>query len=132
MRLYLDSSALVKLVQRETESDALRGFLRQRAADQFVTSALARIEVLRAVFAGGARALEQARRQLSRIDLIVLSTDLLDRAATLLPTVQLRSLDAIHLAAAQIVGEELRAIVTYDRRMAAAAGDLGFVVEMPE
>lgn len=131
MRLYLDSSALVKLVQRETESDALRGYLRQRAADQLVTSALARVEVLRAVFAGGARALEQARRQLSRVDQIVLSTDLLDRAATLLPTIQLRSLDAIHLAAAQIVGEELRAIVTYDQRMAAAAGDLGFVVEMP-
>jgi uncharacterized protein len=132
VRLYLDSSALVKLVQQETESDALVEFLRQRAADQPVTSALSRVEVLRAVFAGGVRALEHARRQLSRVEQIVLSTDLLDSAASLLPGAQLRSLDAIHLAAAKVVGEELRAIVTYDRRMAAAAQDLGFVVEMPK
>jgi uncharacterized protein len=130
VRLYLDSSALVKLVQQESESEALRGFLRQRA-DKPVTSALSRVEVLRAVFAGGAGALEHARRQLSRVEQIVLSTDLLDSAASLLPGAQIRSLDAIHLAAARIVGEELRAIVTYDRRMAAAAEGLGFVVEMP-
>jgi predicted nucleic acid-binding protein len=131
VRLYFDSSALVKLVQQEAKSDALRGFLRQHAADQPVTSALSRVEVLRAVFAGGARALEHARRQLSRVEQIVLSSDLLDSAASLLPGAQLRSLDAVHLAAAQIVGEELRAVVTYDRRMAAAAEELGFVVEMP-
>jgi hypothetical protein len=84
------------------------------------------------VFAGGVQAIEHARRQLSRIEQIVLSTDLLDSAASLLPGAQLRSLDAIHLAAAKIVGDELRAIVTYDRRMAAAAEDLGFVVDMPK
>jgi predicted nucleic acid-binding protein len=87
--------------------------------------------VVRAVFAAGSRAIELARRQLSRIDQIVLSADLLDRAAILRPTTQLRSLDAMHLAAAQIVGDELRAVVTYDQRMAASAEDLGFVVAMP-
>jgi predicted nucleic acid-binding protein len=49
----------------------------------------------------------------------------------LAPQVQLRSLDAIHLAAAQTVGDDLRAIVTYDRRMADAAGALGLVVQTP-
>ena len=71
MRLYLDSSALVKLVQRETESDALRRFLRRHRADQLVTSALARVEVVRAVLIGGPAALAQARRQLSRLDQIL-------------------------------------------------------------
>src|SRR5665213_2151903 len=118
MKLYLDSSALVKLVQREKESDALRQFLRRHRADQLVTSALSRVEVVRAVLTGGPSALAQARRQLSRLDQILLSTEVLDRAATLAPTVQLRSLDAIHLAAAQIVGADLRAVLTYDRRMA--------------
>ena len=131
MRLYLDSPALVKLVQRETESDALRRFLRRHRADQRVTSALARVEVVRAVRTGGPAALAQARRQLSRLDQILLSAELLDRAATLAPRVQLRSLDAIHLAAAQVVGADLRAVVTYDRRMAEAAQDLGLAVETP-
>jgi predicted nucleic acid-binding protein len=49
----------------------------------------------------------------------------------LAPTVRLRSLDAIHLAAAQLIGEELSAVVTSDRRMADAAGGLGMVVETP-
>jgi len=132
MRLYLDSSALVKLVQRETESGALRRFLRRRRADQLMTSALARVELVRAVLPGGPAALAQARRQLSRLDQVLLTTELLDRAALLTPTVQLRSLDAIHLAAAQVAGADLRAVVTYDRRMADAAQELGLVVERPE
>ncbi|MGH9110030.1 MAG: type II toxin-antitoxin system VapC family toxin [Acidimicrobiales bacterium] len=131
MKLYLDSSALVKLVQKETESAGLRRFLRRHRADQLVTSALARVEVVRAVLIGGPAALAQARRQLSRLDQILLSTEVLDRAATLSPSGQLRSLDAIHLAAAQVVGADLRAVVTYDHRMAGAAHDLGFAVEMP-
>lgn len=131
MRLYVDSSALVKLVQREAESDALRRFLRRHRADQLVTSALSRVEVVRAVLTGGPAALAHARRQLSRLDQIVLSTEVVDRAATLAPYVPLRSLDAIHLAAAQLVGSELRAVVTYDLRMADAAEELGLAVERP-
>lgn len=131
MRLYLDSSALVKLVQKESESAALRRFLRRHPDDQLVTSALARVEVVRAVFLGGPAALAQARRQLSRLDQILLTTEVVDRAATLSPSGQLRSLDAIHLSAAQVVGADLRAVVTYDHRMADAAHELGFTVEMP-
>lgn len=131
MKLYLDSSALVKLVQRETESEALRRFLRRNRGDELVTSALARVEVVRAVYGGGAGAVAKARRQLSRLDQVLLTTDLLDRAATLAPDGQLRSLDAVHLAAAQLVGSDLRAILTYDVRMADAARSLGFEVETP-
>jgi predicted nucleic acid-binding protein len=132
VRLYLDSSALVKLVQRDAESDALRRFLRRHRAAQLVTSALAQVEVVRAVVGGGPAALAQAQRQLSRIDQVLLSIELLDSAATLAPTAQLRSLDAIHLAAARLVGADLLAIVTYDRRMAEAARDLGLAVETPQ
>jgi predicted nucleic acid-binding protein len=131
MRLYLDSSALVKLVQRETESNALRRFLRRHRTDQFVTSALARVEVMRAVLVGGPGALAQAHRQLSRLDQVLLGPELLDRAGTLAPHIQLRSLDAIHLAAAQVVGADLRAVVTYDHAMADAARGLGLSAEAP-
>jgi predicted nucleic acid-binding protein len=131
MKLYLDSSALVKLVQREAESSALRRFLRRFRADVLVTSALSRVEVVRAVSAGGPAACARARLQLSRLDQIMLGTDLLDNAATLSPTLVLRSLDAIHLAAADVVEQDLRAVVTYDRRMAQAAEGLGLPVAMP-
>jgi predicted nucleic acid-binding protein len=114
--IYLDSSALVKLVQREAESESLPRFLRRRRDDRLVTSTLARVEVVRAVLGGGPNAVASARRQLSRLDQISLDADLLDRAATLAPSDFVRSQDAIHLSAAQVVGAELRAVVTYDER----------------
>jgi predicted nucleic acid-binding protein len=61
---------------------------------------------------------------LQRLNLVQIDEELLDFAAIIDPRV-LRSFDAIHLAAAQLFGDELTPIVTYDRRMAAAAGLLG-------
>ncbi len=132
MKLYLDSSAIVKLVQRETESDALRRFLRRHRDDRRVTSALARVEVVRAILDGGPAALAHARRQLARVDEITLDSDLLDTAATIAPGERLRSLDAIHLASAQMLAPDLRAVVTYDQRMAAAGHALGLTIEAPK
>lgn len=131
MRLYLDSSALVKLVKREAESDALRRFLRQRPRDIRVTCALSRVEVVRAVAGGGPAAVAQAWRQLARVNQINLHRDLLDSAATLAPGVAFRSLDAIHLAAALSMGSELGGLICYDHRMQEAAGALGMVVQAP-
>lgn len=125
--VYLDSSALVKLVVLEPESRALRGYLRRER--ERVSCALARTEVLRAVRPVGATALERARRVLRGIHLIRLDETLLDAAGIIEPAV--RSLDAIHLAAAQLVAPTLTAVVTYDRRMADAAASLGFRVEAP-
>lgn len=126
--LYLDSSALVKLAVVEPESAALRARLRRDPIR--VSCALARTEVLRAVRPSGPVALASARRVLQRLDLIRVDDALLDAAGMLEP-IALRSLDAIHLAAAQLVAPSLHAIVTYDRRMADAAEALGFVVDSP-
>jgi predicted nucleic acid-binding protein len=131
MRIYLDSSGLVKLVQCEAESEALRRFLRKHRDDRLATSTLARVEVVQAVLSGGPKAVASARRQLSRLDQISLEPELLDRAATLTTGILLRSLDAIHLLSAQVIGAELRAIITYDERMALIATSLGLVVEAP-
>lgn len=131
MKLYLDSSALVKLVQQETESAALRQYLRRHRSDGRVTSALSRVEVVRAVSGGGARAIGHARRTLARVDEIHLDRPLLDDAAVIAPSTVLRSLDAIHLASARLLGSDLRAVVTYDQRMAAGASWLGLQVEAP-
>jgi predicted nucleic acid-binding protein len=126
--VYLDCSALVKLVVVERESGALRRYL--RANPRRVSCALARVEVVRAVRAHGPRAVTRARRLLRRLDVVRLDDELLDAAAALDSGV-LRSLDAIHLAAAQALGDELTAVVTYDERMTSAAGLLGLTVRAP-
>ena len=131
MKLYLDSSALVKLIQREAESDALRRYLRSHRDDERVASELVRVEVVRSVLSGGPPAVAHARRQLARLYLMIMDRELLDRAAALAPASVFRSLDAIHLAAAQLVGPELRAVVTYDTRLAQVALTLGMTVASP-
>ncbi len=126
--VYLDSSALVKLVIAEPESSALRRYLGDEA--ERASCALARVEILRAVRGPGAAALTRARRLLQRLNLVQIDEELLEAAAALGPSV-LRSLDAIHLAAAQLFGDELTAVVTYDRRMAAAARLVELTVAAP-
>jgi predicted nucleic acid-binding protein len=125
---YLDSSAIVKLVVREPESDALRRHLRRRRV--LVSSGLARTEVLRALLPGGEPALAAGRRALARIDIVRVHDRVLNLAATLQP-VELRSLDAIHLATALRLGADLSEIVTYDDRMASAARMMGYKVSVP-
>jgi predicted nucleic acid-binding protein len=126
--VYLDSSAIVKLAVREPESDALRRHLRRRRP--WVSSALARTEVLRALLPGGEAALVAGRRVLARCDLVRLNDRVLDAAGQMPPS-ELRSLDAIHLATAQRLGADLGWLVTYDARMAAVARQLGMRVASP-
>ncbi len=128
MAVYLDSSALVKLVVAEAQSAALADHLRGQA--DRVSCALARGEVIRAVPGHGPPAVARARRLLERISLVALDDILLDEAAAL-SSAALRSLDAIHLAAAQALGASLAEVITYDHRMAAAAGDAGLAVVAP-
>ena len=126
--VYLDSSALVKLVVLEPESRALRAYLRREP--ERVSCGLARSEVLRAVRPLGPAAIETARRLLRSVNLVRLDDTLRDAAGILEP-LALRSLDAIHLVTAQLVAPALRAVVTYDRRMTDAAAALGFPVAAP-
>jgi predicted nucleic acid-binding protein len=130
MRIYMDTSALVKLVVAEHESLSLQSFLRERGEDSLFSAALARTELIRAVAPNGAQAIADARNLLSSLDTVVLTRQLLDDAGTLQP-VPLRSLDAIHLVAAQRAGDTLRAVVTYDARMLSAAADLGIETVSP-
>lgn len=129
MGVYLDASALVKLAVREKEPAALRRYLRRRRP--VVSSALARTEVVRAVLPSGDEAVGRARAVLQRIDLVRLNDRILEAAGLLRP-IQLRSLDAIHLATAQELGDEVTALVTYDDRQFDAAGELGFKVVRPD
>lgn len=128
--LYLDSSAIVKLISREPETAALADRLAGRP--DVVSSLLARVEVLRAMGRVHASRSEMRRAEsvLGAIALLRIDDTVLERATAIGP-VTLRSLDAIHLASALSLGDALTAIVTYDARLASAAGVLGVDVLAP-
>lgn len=128
--LYLDSSAILKLIVRETETPDLLALLVDY--EERASSAIARVEVLRAVrrVRGSKNELRRAADVLARIALIGLDADILTRASELEPA-ELRSLDALHLATALSTGEDLAALVSYDRRLTLAAKQLAVPVVSP-
>ena len=95
--IYLDASAVLKLVTTEAESDALEDWLVQRPDAAVVSSALTQVEVLRACRRIDEGLLPAARHLLRGIDLLPMDASILDAAAEL-PTWVLRSLDALHLS----------------------------------
>ncbi len=126
---YLDSSALVKLVVREPESEALRSALVHWPLR--ASAALLRTETIRAlVRSGNDRYIAKARRLLETVHTIRLDEPLLDRAGNLDPP-QMRSLDAIHLAAALAIRSDIGIVFAYDARLSEAARAQGFDVSAP-
>lgn len=126
-RCYLDTSAAVKLIVQEAESDALAAELRSNEPE-LVACLLLETE-LRRLVAREAVLTQQAVSDLLRgVDLHELPPPLFAEAG-LLPGDRLRSLDALHLAAA--IRLEVDAVVTYDPRMADAATSLGLQVSAP-
>jgi predicted nucleic acid-binding protein len=124
---YLDSSALVKLVVVEPESAALREAIKPWSG-ALATSAIAHVEVPRAVFAAGASG--------NRVVLILASVATVPRdsviaAARSLQPPASRSLDAIHIASATSLGADLGVLITYDTRLQHAAAALGIAVLAP-
>lgn len=128
--IYLDSSALVKLVVTEPESAALLELL--AAWPDRVSSGLALTEVPRAIRRAGLGAAERRRAQhvLARLVLVDVDRRIVTRAAPLDPPA-LRTLDAIHVATALLLGDDLGALVTYDARLAAAARRAGLEILTP-
>jgi len=126
--VYLDSSALVKVIVAEAETDALIVYLRAHPVQ--VTSRIATVEVARAVARQGAVDPARASAVLEQVTLIELDAEVADRAGELAPA-SLGSLDAIHLATAIGLRRELDAVITYDARLAAGAEVHGLPVATP-
>lgn len=128
--LYLDSSAVVKLIVPEPETGALVETL--RSDPEMVSSVLARVEVLRAVQRSGARraVADRADSILCRMALVRLEEGIVTTASELRP-LELRTLDAIHLATALSLLPQLSGLVTYDARLASAARTAGLAVQVP-
>ncbi len=130
--LYLDSSALMKLVREEHETVTLGEWLNARPDQAVVTSELGRIEVLRAARRVGGQVQTEARAVVGDLDLVPLDRAVQALACEIAHPL-LRTLDALHLASAVLLGEELTALVAYDHQIAAAAAAAaaGLVVDTP-
>ena len=129
MAYYLDTSAAVKLVLSEPGSTAVLAWVTEHD-QELVSSDLLRTELLRATRRVSPRLMPRARAVLDAITLLTLPASTFERAAELDPEL-LRSLDALHLAAALELGDELEGLVTYDRRLATAAEQYAVTVVSP-
>ncbi len=126
--VYLDASAIVRIVADEPGRAATVAFLREH--DTRVTSVLSAVEVPRAVARKRVDAALAASVFLEDLVIVALDRTIVSRAAGLAPPA-LRTLDAIHLATALELGRELEAFVTYDDRLGDAARTMGLPVERP-
>jgi uncharacterized protein len=141
--IYFDTCALLKLIREDTHSEALGAFIDAQPATRWFSSEIARTELARTVrrvnHDDRGRLLDEPRlraelsyaeRLWERLDVIAVSSRILNDAADIEQPF-LRTLDAIHLAAASSVGESLSAFITYDKRLAAAAQETGLPVRSP-
>lgn len=126
--IYLDTSALFKLIHRETETDALAVWLRERSDRPKITSALTRVELLQATQRLESSPVGVAVALLAGVDLIPISAVVVDVASEL---DDVRSLDAIHLASALSINDGSLVMVTYDARLGDASRRVGVSVATP-
>jgi predicted nucleic acid-binding protein len=124
---YLDSSAILKYVFAEPERPAMVKALTSQA----ISSELARLEVKRAVFRINPKDIELANEELSRINFVSISNQVLNVAESFTGSVTLATLDAIHVATAITLGHQIEGIITYDKQMISNAAVMGIKVLSP-
>ena len=129
MAYYFDTSALAKLLVDEPETTALQAWLPAQPREA-VSCDLARTELFRAMRRVAPQQFAAARRLLDSIVLLEVQTADFEHAGRL-GSDSLRTLDAIHIAAALKLGDDLEGLVTYDNRQAEAALSLGIEVVAP-
>jgi len=129
--IYLDSSALLKLLIEEPESAALAAWVSEQDGTPLVSSELTRVEVVRAARRLDVEAVPAARALVSQLDLVPLRRGVLDTAADAGEPL-LRTRDALHLASALSVRSDITAFVAYDHRLSAAAEAAGLPTVRPE
>lgn len=127
MSWYLDSSAILKYVFAEPERPAMVKALTSQA----ISSELARLEVKRAVYRINPKDIALANDELSRVNFVSISNQVLTVAESFTGSVTLATLDAIHFATAISLGNQIEGIITYDKQMITNAGLMGIKVLSP-
>lgn len=128
--IYLDTSAFLKTVLDEPESAALGSYLQAIEEPEFVSSSLLAVEARRGALRSRRARLPRVDLALARVTLLAVSASVIENASSL-PDPFLRSLDAIHLATALLIRDDVDALLTYDDRLAAAARSRGIEVAAP-
>jgi predicted nucleic acid-binding protein len=128
--IYLDTSAFLKTVLAEPQSVALGTYLATFRSPRFVSSALLAVEARRSVLRAEPASLP--RLDLELLDVIQVDMDgaVLENAGRL-PDPALRTLDAIHVATALLIRDDLDVLVSYDHRMLTAAAAHGLHTASP-
>jgi predicted nucleic acid-binding protein len=129
--LYLDTSALIKLIKREAESDALADWLDERTSVPWVSSNLVEVELPRALRRVNPSLLAAVPSIVARVSRYEID-EVVRAAAGACQDTALRSLGAIHLATAEtIFGAALTGFVSYDERLLVAAAAAGLPTAAP-
>ncbi len=128
---YADTSAALKLLVEEQHSKAFAAFYDAHSDAEWVSSALLRIELIRAVTRSAPAILPDARDLLLVFSYIAIDDEVVEGAMNE-PDRSLRSLDAIHLATARLLADELDGLACYDDRLLKAASDAGINVISPQ
>lgn len=131
--IYLDTAAIVKLIRPEAETLALHSWLTAQQDKTLVASTLIEIEIPRALRRTDPGRLIAVPTLLAKLNRVPMD-DTIRATAAAYPDPMLRTLDAIHLASAQTLvleGLTLTALVTYDKRLLAAATEAGLATAAP-
>ncbi len=124
---YLDSSAILKLIIKEAESDSLRKFINTKV----ITSAISRVEVIRTLSLNDESLIIAGQMVLEKFELMPLSRPILTIAENFSPQITLRSLDALQVASVIYLSPMVKSLITYDKNMIKNAKALGISVVSP-
>ena len=124
---YLDSSAILKLIIKEAESDSLRKFINTKV----ITSAISRVEVIRTLSLNDESLIIAGQMVLEKFELMPLSRPLLTIAENFSSQITLRSLDALQVASVIFLSPMVKSLITYDKNMIKNAKALGISVVSP-
>jgi predicted nucleic acid-binding protein len=129
--IYVDTSALLKLVKDdEPEGPSLRAYIAELAEPQLVSSALLAVEARRGMLRVRPDGLTKVDLLLANVAKIGIS-DAVIESASRLPDPLLRSLDAIHLATALLIRDDIETVLAYDVRLRDAAEAHGLPTAAP-
>ena len=124
---YLDSSAILKLIIKEAESDSLRKFINTKV----ITSAISRVEVIRTLSLNDESLIIAGQMVFEKFELMPLSRPILTIAENFSPQITLRSLDALQVASVIFLSPMVKSLITYDKNMIKNAKALGISVVSP-
>jgi len=125
---YIDASALITIIFDEADAKAMKTFI----GSTFYTSQITRVEVIRAVFRIAPEREKVARELLETLTIVPMRPAILTQAERLPEKINIRGMDAIHLATANTLDFlRITGVITYDKQMAKGARELGFEVFAP-